>query len=123
MTSAPKRVGPGPALLAGAPAAATEYAMDAGQRSVLYLDVMRRRAEQYREHAAQTVHHVLGYEAEPVCDGRTLDRPINCVLVRIVPEDAVAVDPLKRPFVVVDPRAGHGPGSAASRPTARSGSR
>ena len=43
-------------------------------------------------------------------DGRSLARPVNYGLVRIVPPAGVVVDPQKRPFVVVDPRAGHGPG-------------
>ncbi|MCZ0962611.1 DUF3141 domain-containing protein [Paracoccus benzoatiresistens] len=92
------------------PNAAAEYAIDAWQRSILFQDVMLRRAEQYREHAAQTVPHVLDYEAEPILDGRMLARPVNYGLVRIVPTGAAAPDPRKRPFVVVDPRAGHGPG-------------
>ena len=35
------------------PAAALDYATDAWQRSVLFLDVMRRRAAQYEAHAAE----------------------------------------------------------------------
>jgi pimeloyl-ACP methyl ester carboxylesterase len=53
---------------------------------------------------------VLQFAAELVADGRELPRPVNYGLVRITPSEGVAVDPLKRPFVVVDPRAGHGPG-------------
>ncbi len=86
------------------------YSLDAWQRSVLFLDVMRRRGEQYEEHTAQTAPHVLNYKAELVVDGRKLDRPVNYALVRIIPPEGIVVDPLKRPFVVVDPRAGHGPG-------------
>jgi Protein of unknown function (DUF3141) len=89
---------------------ATSYAVDAWQRMILFLDVMRQRAIQYEEHAAQTAPHVLDYQAELVCDGRTLARPVNYALVRIVPPSGVVIDPKKRPFVVVDPRAGHGPG-------------
>jgi pimeloyl-ACP methyl ester carboxylesterase len=89
---------------------AWEYWLDAWQRSVLFADVMRRRADQYREHTRQTAPHVLDYKAELVCDGRTLARPVNYALVRIVPPTGITLDPLKRPFVVVDPRAGHGPG-------------
>ena len=37
-------------------------------------------------------------------------RPVNYCLVKIVPPKDVTIDPVKRPFVVVDPRAGHGPG-------------
>jgi pimeloyl-ACP methyl ester carboxylesterase len=86
------------------------YQVDAWQRGVLFLDVMRRREEQSREHAAQAAPNVLEYRAELVCDGRTLARPVNYLLVRIVPPEGVTIDPRKRPFVVVDPRAGHGPG-------------
>ncbi|CCF00146.1 putative 3-hydroxyalkanoate synthetase (plasmid) [Sinorhizobium fredii HH103] len=86
------------------------YSLDAWQRSILFLDVLRQRGEQYEEHTAQTAPHVLNYEAELVVDGRKLDKPVNYALVRIIPPTGIVVDPLKRPFVVVDPRAGHGPG-------------
>ena len=89
---------------------ALEYLLDAGQRSVLFLDVMRRRGEQYREHLSETVPHVLNYEIELIADGRNLERPVNYGLVRIKPPAGVEIDPTRRPFVVVDPRAGHGPG-------------
>ena len=91
-------------------APALEYVVDAAQRSLLFLDVMRQSGNQYREHLAETAPHVLDYEAELVVDGRTLARPVNYALVRIVPPKGVTVDPARRPFVVVDPRAGHGPG-------------
>lgn len=91
-------------------AAASDYVVDAAQRSVLFLDVMERRADQYREHMAKTAPHVLDYAAEIVCDGRTLPRPVNYALARVIPPEGVTVDPARRPFVVVDPRAGHGPG-------------
>jgi pimeloyl-ACP methyl ester carboxylesterase len=91
-------------------ASAVEYMVDAGQRSVLFLDIMRRRGDQYREHVAQTAPHVLQYAAELIIDGRKLDEPVNYALVRIIPPKGVEIDPERRPFVVVDPRAGHGPG-------------
>ena len=87
-----------------------EYMTDAAQRSVLFCDVMRQRSNQYRDHLAEKVPHVLDYKAELVMDGRTLKRPVNYLLVRIVPPEGVEIDPVRRPFVVVDPRAGHGPG-------------
>ncbi|MBR1267099.1 DUF3141 domain-containing protein [Bradyrhizobium sp. AUGA SZCCT0222] len=89
---------------------AVEYFVDAAQRSVLFWDVMRQRSDQYREHLAQAAPHVLSFAAELVVDGRTLDQPVNYALVRITPPKGVEVDPKRRPFVVVDPRAGHGPG-------------
>jgi pimeloyl-ACP methyl ester carboxylesterase len=87
-----------------------EYMTDAAQRSVLFWDVMLQRGNQYREHLAETVPHVLDYTAELVMDGRMLERPVNYLLVRIVPPQGVEIDFTRRPFVVVDPRAGHGPG-------------
>ena len=91
-------------------APAMDFITDATQRSVLLWDVMRQRGNQYREHLSQTAPHVLEYEVELVVDGRTLDRPVNYALVRIVPPRGVDVDMKRRPFVIVDPRAGHGPG-------------
>jgi len=91
-------------------ASAVEYLVDAGQRSVLFLDVMRQRGIQYRKHLAEKAPHVLDYAAELVVDGRKLTRPVNYGLVRITPPIGVEIDLKRRPFVVVDPRAGHGPG-------------
>jgi hypothetical protein len=45
-----------------------------------------------------------------VRDGRTLERPVNYVLARILPPDGTKIDPTKAPVIIVDPRAGHGPG-------------
>ncbi|NJL08322.1 MAG: DUF3141 domain-containing protein [Methylacidiphilales bacterium] len=91
-------------------ATAFEYMVDLSQRSVLFWDVMRQRGNGYREHMAKTAPHVLDYQAELIVDGRTLERPVNYALVRIIPPEGVTIDPTLRPFVIVDPRAGHGPG-------------
>jgi pimeloyl-ACP methyl ester carboxylesterase len=87
-----------------------EYLIDAGQRSVLYWDVMRQRGNQYLEHMAQTAPHVLQFDHELILDGRTLPRPVNYGVVKIRPPEGTVIDDRKRPFVVIDPRAGHGPG-------------
>jgi Protein of unknown function (DUF3141) len=89
---------------------AAEYWIDAWQRSILLLDVLRQRGNNSIEHNARTVPNVLNFAAELVLDGRTLPRPVNYGLVRIVPPSGVAINPTKRPFIVFDPRAGHGPG-------------
>ena len=91
-------------------APAMEYMVDAAQRSVLFWDVMRQRGNQYRQHLAEAVPHVLDYEVELILSGKTLDRPVNYGLVRVIPPQGVEIDPMRRPFVIVDPRAGHGPG-------------
>ena len=91
-------------------AAAIDYAIDAAQRTILFWDVMRQRGNHYREHLAETAPHVLHYEVELIVDGRTLERPVNYGLVRVVSPPGVSIDLTRRPFVIVDPRAGHGPG-------------
>ncbi|HEU0081308.1 MAG TPA: DUF3141 domain-containing protein [Bradyrhizobium sp.] len=96
--------------LPGLFASALEYLVDTGQRNVLFLDVMRRRGEQYRKHLAETAPHVLNYDVELLADGRTLPRPVNYALARVAPPAGVEIDLKRRPFVVIDPRAGHGPG-------------
>src|SRR5271166_383928 len=90
--------------------AASEYLVDLWQRGWLYADVMRERGNQYLKHLEQVVPNVLSFAYEPVILGPSLARPVNSGLVRILPPDDVPTDPKKRPFVIVDPRAGHGPG-------------
>src|SRR5206468_11214486 len=41
---------------------------------------------------------------------RKLDEPVNYALVRVIPPAGVQLDSARRPFIVIDPRAGHGPG-------------
>src|SRR6202048_3087485 len=96
--------------LPGLFASVFEYLVDTGQRSVLFLDVMRQRGGQYREHLAETAPHVLNYAVELIIDGRKLQLPVNYGLVRVAPARGAKIDPGRRPFVVIDPRAGHGPG-------------
>jgi hypothetical protein len=94
----------------GAFASLQEYWIDACQRSILLLEVLRQRGNNYVEHNAREAPHVLSFGAELVLDGRALPRPVNYALARIVPPKDSAIDPRKRPFIVFDPRAGHGPG-------------
>lgn len=89
---------------------AYDYGVDAWQRSLLFLDILRERGNNYVERVSEQAPHVLGFEIELVMGGRALERPVNYGLVRIVPPANVTVDPRKRPFIVFDPRAGHGPG-------------
>ena len=91
-------------------APAIEYMVDCVQRSVLFLDVLRQRGNQYREHLKQPVPNVLDYQAELLIDGRTLAPPVNYLLAKAIPPEGVELDPRRRPFVIIDPRAGHGPG-------------
>lgn len=87
-----------------------DYWTDFWQRTILFWDVLRQRSNQYYEHKAMKIPNVLRFEAEVLIDGRQLERPVNYGLARIKPPEGVLLDMQKRPFVVVDPRAGHGPG-------------
>ena len=97
------------------------YWFDAWQRGILTLDVMRERSARYEAHAAKVAPHVLKFDCELVVDGRSLPRPVNYVLARIKPPKGVVIDASKRPFVVVDPRAGHGPGIGGFKPESEIG--
>uniref|UniRef100_UPI0040486608 DUF3141 domain-containing protein n=1 Tax=Orrella sp. TaxID=1921583 RepID=UPI0040486608 len=108
-------------LLPPAVDAALEYAIDTWQRNVLYADVMRQRGNQYQRHMSKQAPNVLSMKAEVVLDGRSLERPVNYILTRITPPKSMPIDPIKRPFVVVDPRAGHGPGIAGFKPESEIG--
>jgi hypothetical protein len=87
-----------------------DYWIDAWQRGILFLDILRERGDTSVERRLQIAPNVLKFGHELVLDGRTLPRPVNYVLVRIPQPDGRKEDPAKPPFVVVDPRAGHGPG-------------
>lgn len=100
------------AMCAGpwAASAWADYLVDAGQRLVLTADVLRQRGNRFIDHVRAGAPPVLVFDYEIVLDGRHLPRPVNHALARILPPSGVAVDPTKRPFVIVDPRAGHGSG-------------
>jgi pimeloyl-ACP methyl ester carboxylesterase len=87
-----------------------EYLVDAAQRLVLLLDTLRQRGNRSLEASTKVAPHVLEFEFEHILDGKTLPRPTNYQLVRIIPPPGTRIDPARPPFVVVDPRAGHGPG-------------
>lgn len=87
-----------------------DYWIDAAQRNVLFWDLMRQRGNQYIEHAAESTPHVLQFDYDLVMNGADLPRPVNYGLVRIRPPEGVKIDETKQPYIVIDPRAGHGPG-------------
>jgi pimeloyl-ACP methyl ester carboxylesterase len=93
----------------------SSYWTDRMQRTVLTTDVLRQRGNIYLEHGRAGNPPVLVFDYEMVVDGRQLERPANYALVRIVPPEGCQTDPKKRPFVVIDPRAGHGPGIGGTK--------
>ena len=91
-------------------ASGTQYAVDFAQRSLIFWDTLRQRGNNFIEHERQGLPPVLHFEHEVVMDGRTLRQPVNYALLRIVPPEGMAIDDRRRPYVIIDPRGGHGPG-------------
>lgn len=87
-----------------------QYATDAAQRSVLFLDTLRQRGNNHLEHEAAGRPPLLHFKCEMVMDARGFEQPVNYALVRIVPPEGVVVGEARRPYLISDPRAGHGPG-------------
>ncbi len=88
----------------------TSYLRDAGERAVLSLDTLRKRGDIFLEHEAAGCPPVLVYDYEVVMDGKDLPFPSNYMLLRILPPEGVTIDDTRRPYIIIDPRAGHGPG-------------
>ena len=91
-------------------ASGARYAVDFAQRSILLWDTLRQRGNTFIEHERQGLPPVLHFDHEMVMDARGFQRPVNYAMVRIVPPQGVVTDPKRRPYLIIDPRAGHGPG-------------
>lgn len=89
---------------------AAAYWIDFGQRTALFWDTMRQRGDDWLEHEKAGKPVLLKFAHETIADARTFERPVNYALLRILPGEDTPVDPRRRPFVIIDPRAGHGPG-------------
>lgn len=89
---------------------AVDYFTDASQRTALFLDTMLDRGNGYLEHLEEGTPPLLKFEHELVMDGHDLAEPCNYALLRLLPLADMPVDFEARPVIVVDPRAGHGPG-------------
>jgi len=120
---------------------ANAYLIDSAQRTVLFWDVLRRRGNNYLKHLRRGQPPVLIFNYEKILDGRSLQHPVNYDLVRITdrrkvhdgrftPADAhtrtaerrhhprvaqQAPQAVSRPILIIDPRAGHGPGIGGSK--------
>ncbi|MEO1678867.1 MAG: DUF3141 domain-containing protein [Pseudomonadota bacterium] len=86
------------------------YLQDAVRRFVFTLDVLRERGDIFLEHEAAGCPPVLIYDYEVIISGKTLPRPCNYDLLRIIPPADMSVIDVKRPYIIIDPRAGHGGG-------------
>jgi hypothetical protein len=94
---------------------AYEYWLDSGQRSILFMDILRKRGNNYFATIKKGEPPVLIFDYKIIMEGKTLDRPVNYDLAGIQPRKTDTIDPEKRPIVVIDPRAGNGPGIGGSK--------
>jgi pimeloyl-ACP methyl ester carboxylesterase len=86
------------------------YVVDVAQRSVLFWDTLRERGTEFVERTSQGLKPVLHFDYDVVLDARLFARPVNYALLCIKAPEGVTVDANKRPYLIIDPRAGHGPG-------------
>ncbi|ULL01597.1 DUF3141 domain-containing protein [Bradyrhizobium sp. I71] len=89
------------------------YGRDFWERSILFWDTLRRRADDLIEHERRGLPPLLDFRFETILDARRFERPVNCVLLRILPgpgSDIGRGSEQKPPILILDPRAGHGPG-------------
>jgi pimeloyl-ACP methyl ester carboxylesterase len=92
-----------------------EYWLDSSQRWILFMDILRKRGNNYFETIKNGEPPVLVFDYEVILEGRTFDRPVNYDLARIKPRKTDKIDPEKQPIIVIDPRAGNGPGIGGSK--------
>lgn len=92
-----------------------EYCVDSMQRFVMFMDIFRIRGNNYLDTIKKGEPPVLVFDYEVILSGTSLERPVNYDLARIIPRKTDAIDPSKRPIVVIDPRAGNGPGIGGSK--------
>jgi pimeloyl-ACP methyl ester carboxylesterase len=87
-----------------------EYNVDSIQRSVLFWDTLRKRGNAFIENVRKGSPPVLHFDYEIILDARDFENPANYALTKILPPKGVTVNPKRRPYIIIDPRAGHGPG-------------
>jgi pimeloyl-ACP methyl ester carboxylesterase len=97
------------------------YAIDMAQRSVMFWDTLRERGTEFVERTSQEPRPVLHFDYEYILDGRRFARPVNYALLKIRPPEGVTVDVRKRPYLIIDPRAGHGPGIGGFKDDSQAG--
>jgi pimeloyl-ACP methyl ester carboxylesterase len=100
---------------------ASDYSLDALQRLALTMDVLRARGNNDKAHEEAGTPPVLDYDYTMVVDGRTLARPVNYQLLKILPPTGVKLLDWKRPYMIIDPRAGHGAGIGGFKPDSQVG--
>ena len=90
------------------------YHAEFWRRSVLFLDTLRVRANNMLAHEQAGLPPLLNFEYETILDARSFESPLNYALLRITGHGKEMAEecevPGARPVIIIDPRAGHGPG-------------
>ena len=90
------------------------YQRDVWERWILFIDTLRQRADDLLAHDRAGKPPLLDFDYELILDARRFEKPANYALLRITrfADDCIedCLDPSKPPVIIVDPRAGHGPG-------------
>lgn len=90
------------------------YALDLAERTILFWDVLRQRADNMIAHERAGKPPLLDFDFEVLLDARRFPEPANYALLRITRAGDTCLedcfDPERPAVIVVDPRAGHGPG-------------
>jgi len=108
-----------------------EYLTDSAQRSIIFTDILRKRGNNYIKHIRSGQPPVLTFNYEIILNAKNFKHPVNYALVRIADRRKRDLPPNqkdrrcheksappaipKRPIVIIDPRAGHGPGIGGSK--------
>ncbi len=114
----------------------SEYLVDRCQRTILFWDILRKRGNDYLAHLGAGMPPILIFDYEMIIDGRNFEKPVNYAMVKIhdrrrrKPAKVADADERRltrkgemidhtglpsRPIVIIDPRAGHGPGIGGSK--------
>ena len=90
------------------------YQRDVWERWILFIDTLRQRADDLLAHEHAGKPPLLDFDYELILDARRFEKPANYALLRITRVGDACIedclDPSKPPVVIVDPRAGQGPG-------------
>jgi hypothetical protein len=102
------------AMTSSAWADAQAYQRELWRRSVLFLDILRVRANNMLAHEQAGLPPLLNFDYETLVDARRFEHPANYALCRVKSHGGVMAEdcerPGARPVIIIDPRAGHGPG-------------
>lgn len=86
------------------------YSTDSSKRLLQTVGVLKERGDIFLEHELAGCPPVLDYDYQVIMDASKFERPCNYVLLRIEPPEGIVTNDNERPYIIIDPRAGHGAG-------------